>query len=63
MSELNDTENHRSIRYKTHSNVTQSCASLHDILEQEEDEFELLRHSKMYGSAQKQEMRKLNTGW
>lgn len=61
MSELNDTENHRSIRYKTHSNVTQSCASLHDILEQEEDEFELLRHSKMYGSAQKQEMRKLNT--
>jgi len=60
MSELNDTET-RSIRYKTHSNVTQSCASLHDILEQEEDEFELLRHSKMYGSAQKQEMRKLNT--
>jgi len=57
---LHDTEtSNRSIRYKTHS-VTQSCASLHDILEQEESEFELLKHSQMYGSAQKQEMKKLN---
>jgi len=53
----NDT---RAIRVALHSTVTESRTSLHDILEEEEPNFELLKHSKMFGSAQKLEMKELN---
>lgn len=42
------------------STLNQSAASLRDILEERNDQFEVLEPSKMYGDGQKNQMNKLN---
>lgn len=46
--------------HSRNSTLNQSAASLRDILEQEDDQFEVLEASKMYGDGQKRQMSKLN---
>merc|ERR1711957_111048 len=46
--------------HSRNSTLNQSAASLRDILEERNDQFEVLEPSKMYGDGQKNQMNKLN---